>query len=110
ANILTITTASILTPTLGGRPYSTTLQATGGSGALHWSIAPLSQTALFVTGLAIDSNSGTLSGTVGFQGTAGFTATVTDSASHTASKGFTLTAAQPLTAGANQNVSVRLFD
>lgn len=110
ANNLAIATASILPSTIGGHAYSTTLQATGGSGALHWSIAKVGPTVLFVDGLTIDANSGTLAGTVGFLGTAGFVATVTDSASGSATKGFTVTAGTPLTAGANQNISIRLFD
>ena len=91
AAVLSITTDAILPPTLANASYSTTLQASNGSGALTWSIAPVAS-ALFVDGLSMNSGTGTLSGTTNFQGTAGFTATVKDSASHTASKGFYLTA------------------
>jgi len=90
--VLAITTDEILPATLANAPYSTTLQASNGSGALTWSIAPVAPTALFVEGLSIDPSTGILSGTANFEGTAGFVATVNDSASHTATKGFYLTA------------------
>ncbi len=90
--VLTITTDAILSATLANAPYSTTLQASSGSGPLTWSIAPVAPTALFVDGLSMDSSTGILSGTVKFEGTAGFVATVKDAASHTATKGFYLTA------------------
>ena len=88
---LAITTDQILPATLANAPYSTTLQASNGSGALTWSIAAVPP-ALFVDGLSIDASTGILAGTANFQGTAGFVATVKDSASHTATKGFYLTA------------------
>lgn len=97
ANPLVITTPQILPATIVGRSYSATLAATGGTGQLHWSIAPVSSTALFVTGLAVDANSGVLSGTVNWNGTAGFVATVSDSASQTITRSFNITAFQPLT-------------
>lgn len=108
---LTITTASILPPTLQGHSYSTTLAAANGQGALHWSIAPISTTASFVTGLSIDANTGIISGTANFLGTGGFTATVTDSASppHSAATNFTVTAYQPMTSAQNQTASVLEF-
>ncbi len=90
--VLTITTDAILPATLANASYSTTLQASNGSGALTWSIAPVAPTALFVEGLSMDPSTGILSGTANFEGTAGFTATVKDSASRTATKGFYLTA------------------
>jgi large repetitive protein len=93
---LTITTGSNLPGTLTNSAYGVTLQAINGVGALSWSIAPISPTALFVTGLAIDPSTGQLSGTASFSGTAGFTATVRDSASHVATKGFTITGSDPL--------------
>jgi hypothetical protein len=89
---IVITTDAILSPILANASYSTTLQASHGSGPLTWSIAPVAPTALFVDGLSMDSSTGILSGTVNFEGTAGFVATVKDSASHTATKGFYLTA------------------
>src|SRR5712675_1427846 len=90
---LAISTAAILPPTLQGHAYSTTLAAVNGQGALHWTIAPVSSTALFVNGLAIDAGSGVLSGTANFAGTGGFIATASDSASpaRTATKTFTVT-------------------
>lgn len=108
---LTIATASILSPGLQGHAYSTTLTATNGQGSLHWSIAAISPTTLFVTGLSIDSSTGVLSGTPAFAGTGGFIATVTDSASpaHSASASFTITAYLPLTNGQNQMATVTEF-
>src|SRR5690348_1585588 len=81
--VLTITTDAILSATLANASYSTTLQASSGSGPLTWSIAPVAPTALFVDGLSMDPSTGILSGTVKFEGTAGFVATVKDAASHT---------------------------
>src|SRR5690242_2597813 len=108
---LTITTAQMLTPTIQGHAYSTTFAAANGQGALHWSIAPLASNALFVTGLAIDPNTGALSGTANFAGTGGFNATVSDSASppRTAALSFSIIAYQPLTDAANQIASVMEF-
>jgi len=107
---LTITTDSILPGTLQQRAYTTTLTATNGTGALTWSISPISSTALFVDGLSIDPSSGVISGTVNFQGTAGFIAKVTDSASHNAVKSFTITASTPLLAPAPQDITLRQFN
>src|SRR6266567_3232279 len=94
---ITITTDPFLPVTLNGQPYSTTLAASNGKGALKWSIRPISPTTLFVDGLTIDSATGVLSGKTTFLGTAGFVATVTDANSQTASKNFNLTAYGPLT-------------
>lgn len=107
---LTITTASILPATLQGHAYTTALQATGGSGALHWSIAPISTTAMFVDGLTIDPASGVISGTANFAGTGSFTATVADSASHSTFKSFTITAYQPLQAGVSPAVNAMQYN
>jgi hypothetical protein len=103
--ILTITTDSTLPATLQGQPYSATLVAINGQGALKWSIAPQTPTALFLDGLSIDSASGVLSGTSKFQGTAGFIATVTDASSKTAVKSFTVTASGALVAGSDKSVA-----
>lgn len=99
-----ITTNALLPSALQGHSYTTTLAATGGSGALHWSIAHISPSTLFPDGLQINADTGVISGTPSFTGTAGFVATVADSASppHSASKNFTVTAYQPLTAAATQ--------
>lgn len=99
-----ITTDATLPSALQGHSYSTTLTATGGSGALHWTIAHVSPSTLFPDGLQINADRGVISGTANFSGTAGFLATVSDSASppHSASKNFTVTAYQPLTAAATQ--------
>jgi large repetitive protein len=109
--LITITTASVLPSAVQGKNYSTTLAAANGQGALHWSIAPIDPSSLFVSGLTIDSNTGVLSGTASFQGTAGFTATVKDSASsaNITTHNFFLTAFQPLTSGPDQTVTMLEF-
>lgn len=109
---LAITTGSPLPATLQGQAYSTTLAASGGSSPYHWSIAPISQTALFVNGLSIDQNTGVISGAANFLGTAGFVATVSDSASppQTATKTFTITASTPLAVVPTQNVNAQEFN
>jgi hypothetical protein len=108
---VTITTASPLPGTLQGHAYSTALTASGGQGAYHWSIAPLSSTALFVDGLTVDPNTGVLSGTANFGGTAGLIATVTDSSipPQTVTKSFTVTASTPLTVPPTQTVTARQY-
>jgi hypothetical protein len=80
-----------------------------GQGSLTWSIAPVSPTELFVTGLTINPSSGVLSGTPTFQGTGGFLATVTDSAGDTAIQGFTVTVTNALTAGPPLSFGARQF-
>lgn len=109
SSTLTITTPSILPATVRGQSYSTTLQATGGNGALRWSIAPISPTTLFVDGLSINTNTGTLTGTVNFLGTAGMSATVTDG-SLSATKIFTITAGMNLTPGPDISLNVGLYE
>ena len=105
---LTIVNDSILHGTLTGQPYSATLTAQNGVGALTWSISPVSPTALYVTGLSIDPATGVLSGTANFGSTAGFNAKVVDSASppHSATKGFTVTANTALQAAGPQSATV----
>jgi putative Ig domain-containing protein len=106
--VLTIVTPPNLPGTLTNAAYTATLQASNAVGALTWSIAPISPTALFVSGLSVDPHTGVLSGAANFSGTAGFVATVTDSASppKTATKGFTITASAPLQAPSPQTVAV----
>ena len=108
---LTITDNSILPGTLQNHAYSATLHVTNATGAVTWSIAPVSSTALFVDGLTMDPATGVLSGTVNFAGTAGFVATVSDSSSpvRTAHKSFTVTAFLPLQAPAPQSFTVSQY-
>ena len=108
---MAISDNSILPGTLQSHPYSVTLHAVNGVGALTWSIAPIAPTALFVDGLSIDPRTGVLSGTANFAGTAGFVATVTDSASppRTATKSFTVTAYGPLQAPPPQTLTFGQF-
>lgn len=109
AAALSIGDNSILPGTLQNHAYSVTLHAVNAEGAVTWSIAPLSPTALFVNGLSIDPGTGVLSGTANFAGTAGFVATATDSASHQATKGFTITASGPLQAPPPQTFTLGQF-
>ena len=95
---LSISDNSILPGTLQDHAYTFTLHAVNAEGAVTWSIAPISSTALFVNGLSINPTTGVLSGTANFAGTAGFVATASDSASHKATKTFTITASGPLQA------------
>src|SRR5262249_30728031 len=106
---ITITTASPLPGTLQSQPYTTTLSAANGVGALKWSIAPIDATSSFVDGRTINEDTGVISGTANFFGTAGFTATVTDSNSRSASKSFLLTAALPLHSPTTQNYTIPEF-
>jgi large repetitive protein len=87
ANI-TITSNAQLPNALQGQPYTTTLAAANGQGALKWSMGP--SNAVYPTGLTIDSTTGIVSGTANFQGGAGFIATVTDANNRTATKTFSL--------------------
>lgn len=76
-----------------------------GTGALHWSLSPVSSTTPFPQGLAINADTGVISGTANFSGTASFVAQVNDSASppRTASKIFAITAFSPLTTSLPQS-------
>jgi hypothetical protein len=77
-----------------GRPYSGTLQATGGAPGYRWAIA----SGNLPIGLALDNSTGNISGTPTGGGTAAFTAAVTDTANQTASALVTINvAATPLT-------------
>ncbi|MCL5005716.1 MAG: Ig domain-containing protein [Acidobacteria bacterium] len=71
-----VTTTTPLPGGVVGTPYSTTLQATGGTGALTWSLASGSS---LPAGLALTSG-GVIAGTPTAQGTSTFTVQVTDSA------------------------------
>ncbi|HKW74350.1 MAG TPA: putative Ig domain-containing protein [Terriglobales bacterium] len=109
AAALSISDNLILPGTLQNHAYSVTLHAVNAEGAVTWSIAPISSTALFVNGLSIDPSTGVLSGTANFAGTAGFVATATDSASHKATKIFTITAYGPLQAPPPQTFTFGQF-
>jgi CSLREA domain-containing protein len=85
APALSITTASLPDGT-GGTSYSATLAATGGSGALNWTVSAGSLPA----GLSL-SSSGTISGTPTFGGTSSFTVQVADSLGGTATRGLSIT-------------------
>ncbi len=71
-----------------GVPYSATLQATGGTPPLAWSVP----TGVLPSGLSLDASSGVISGTPAVAVTESFTVQATDSASPTMQ-----TASQPLT-------------
>ena len=108
---LTIVNDPVLHGSLTGQPYSVTLTAQNGVGALTWSISPTSATTQYVTGLSIDPATGVLSGTANFEGTAVFDAKVVDSASpaRTETKGFTITANTPLQAAGPQGTIVQQY-
>jgi hypothetical protein len=108
---LSITDNAILPGTLQSHAYSVTLHAIHAVGAVSWSIAPVSNTALFVDGLTIDPATGVLSGNANFAGTGGFVASVTDTSSppRTARKSFTITAYSPLQAPPPQSFTVGQF-
>jgi large repetitive protein len=98
-------TSDHLPDALQGQPYSTTLIASNGQGALNWTMTAISPTTLYPDGLSINSATGVVSGIANFQGGAGFTATVTDASSHTASKTLTIGGYGKLTAGAASNLT-----
>ena len=69
-----------------GVAYSQTLQATGGSGALTWSVS----TGTLPAGLSLNSSSGAITGTPTTAGPAGFTIKVTDTASGSGTQAYTI--------------------
>jgi len=73
AGVLTITTTSLPNGTVG-QPYSRPVQATGGSGALTWTISAGSLPA----NLNLDPNTGVISGTPTAAGTSSFTIRAAD--------------------------------
>jgi len=77
--------------------YSAQLTATGGSGALHWSLA----SGQLPSGLSLNATSGMLSGTATQSGSFSFTAQVQDSEStpQTATKGLSLSVSAPSSGG-----------
>jgi len=75
-----------------GRPFTTTLAATGGLAPLAWSISAGATPA----GLTLDAATGVLSGIPSAAGTFPLTATVTDADGHTATVDLTLTIARAL--------------
>src|SRR4051812_3511021 len=66
--VLAINGNQQLPDALQGQPYSVTLTAANGQGALKWSISSYSPTTLFVDGLTIDPITGVLSGIPAFWG------------------------------------------
>src|SRR5207247_1237231 len=85
---LAITTTSPLTPGTLGVAYAQTLAATGGIAPYSWTMT----TGILPAGLALNSATGTLSGTpVGIAGTFSFTAVVQDSSGVRVSAPFQLT-------------------
>jgi hypothetical protein len=91
--LLAITTAS-LPDAIVGAPYSATLQASGGTGAVSWKIA----TGSLPGGLSINAATGVISGQPASAGTFSFSVEATDSAPTPASvtKSLTLVVTNPL--------------
>jgi pimeloyl-ACP methyl ester carboxylesterase len=86
---LIITSQSNLPDAFSGKLYSTTLQASGGDGALTWSVDPNA----LPFGLTLNSATGVISGTVGNIGgnsALTFVISVTDSRSRLAQQTFTM--------------------
>ncbi|MBI3279117.1 MAG: putative Ig domain-containing protein [Acidobacteria bacterium] len=85
-----ITGPSTLPGAQVGVPYSYTLQASGGQGALQWSA-----TGLLPPGLTLAPSTGNISGIPTTAGNYGFRATVTDSLNRTDNKDFTIRVTSP---------------
>jgi putative Ig domain-containing protein len=104
---LTITTSARLPGAVQGRAYSVPLSAKGGSGPLHWSLAPISSNLTANTGLTLDAT-GLLSGTANFLGFTSFIAMVSDSSSPpiTTTQNFLITSFAPLTAATFAPITV----
>jgi large repetitive protein len=73
-----------------GTAYSQTLTATGGTGAITWSLLGGSFPSFLPPGLSLDPNTGIISGTPTAGGFFNFTVVATDSAGNTSSRGFNL--------------------
>ena len=86
---------SIVTASLPGgavaTAYNHTVQATGGTGAIAWSIA----TGALPTGLSIGASTGTISGTTAVPGSFSFTVLATDTNAVTARQSYTVAIAGP---------------
>jgi hypothetical protein len=80
-----VITSGALPPATAGTSYRATLAATGGQVPYHWSVS-----SGLPAGLALDTPSGTVSGTTTQSGTFSFTAQVTDSGSQSDRKALSL--------------------
>ncbi len=87
-----ITTDSLLPSGTGGSPYSTTLQSSGGTAPITWSVVGGSLPA----GFLLDSTTGVIYGTPTAVGTFGFTAQALDASGQTDSRTFTLVVLSPV--------------
>lgn len=79
-------TTTTLPNAVRGRTYSQTLQATGGSGALSWTISAGN----LPTGLRLDAATGRLYGKAAVRGAWNFTLTAQDSQNQTAAQNYTV--------------------
>jgi len=86
AGVLTITTTSLPNGTVG-QPYSRPVQATGGSGALTWSISAGS----LPPNLALDAATGVISGTPTAPGTSSFTVRAVDAVGQSDTQALSIT-------------------
>jgi large repetitive protein len=103
-----VITTTTMPDAVQGRAYSATIAVTGAVGALKWAIsqAPGVQ---FPTGLAIDANTGVLSGTANFALFASFMAQVSDSQGHSAAKVLQIIADPPLSAATSTDTQVNEY-
>ncbi len=86
-NALTITATSPIPAATAGKAYNKTINATGGTGTLVWSIT----SGALPVGLGINSANGLISGTTTMTGTANFTVKVTDGNNTMVTREFALT-------------------
>lgn len=90
-SIIIISPGSVFTPTYVDQPYTNTFQVFGGTAPYTFIIT----SGILPTGLSLDSNTGTISGTPATVGTFNFTIKVTDVNSLSGSQVFTFTIAPP---------------
>ncbi len=94
---LSITTDAPLTGAVVGTPYAQALSASGGTSPYQWTLVDSALPA----GLALDANSGRISGTPSAVGLVNFSIQVTDAARRTATKSYSIDVTTALTITTN---------